>query len=142
MAVKTKYQRQVHPIKGKTMTEQHHAKTCNINWIMQKYAKTGLIDHVNRHQASYGDVSRADFETAMNLVCEQQTEFEELPAKVRAMYEHNVVNYLEALETEEGRAEHANLLNPQEIPAEPANMPETGSEEPVEEKVSETETVT
>jgi len=112
MALKTEQVRQVHPKCGKTVTEQHHAKTCNINYIIGKYQKTGLVDHVNRHQGNYGDVSGADFDRAMELVTEQETVFNELPSSVRAHYNNDVVEYLTAVETDSGAEEHRNLLNP------------------------------
>ena len=88
--IKTKYKRQVHPKCGKTMTEQHHAKTCNINHIIAKYQKTGLLDHVNKYEPTYGDVSRIEFEKAMNLVSDQKMVFDELPSSIRAHYNHDV----------------------------------------------------
>jgi len=123
---------------GKTMTEQHHAKTCNINYIVGKYQKTGLIEHTNRHQPSYGDVSGADYEKAMSLVCEQETEFQELPSSVRKHYKNDVVKYLEAVGTAEGIEQHVALLDPQQ-PAE--ELPEELSE-PEKETEPEAEPVT
>jgi len=120
----TKRVRQVHPKCGKTMTEQHHAKTCNINYIVGKYQKTGLVDHVNRHQGRYGDVSAANFETAMELVTEQKTVFAELPSSVRKHYKNDVTKYLAHVQTEEGALEHQNLLNPAPEEPEPEKEPQ------------------
>ena len=111
--------RQPHPKCGKTLTEQHHAKTCNINAIMAKYNKTGLVDHINRHQGRYGDVSGADFQTAMNLIADQETIFHELPAAVRAAYDNDPAQYLDEVMTEEGQERHAALLNPEPEPEDP-----------------------
>lgn len=131
----TKRIRQVHPACGKTVTEQHHAKTCNINYIIAKYQKTGLVSHINKHEGRYGDVSGADYERAMELVTDQETMFNELPSSVRAHYDNDVAEYLEHVRTAEGAAEHAQLLNPApEVPEEeitapaepqPATEPET-----------------
>lgn len=93
-------------------TEQHHAKSCDINTIMAKYLKTGVIDHVNKHSAHYGEVSAADYHAAQNLVADQKTVFEELPAFVRDHYENDVGNYLEALQTNEGVEELQKVLYP------------------------------
>lgn len=110
-----------HPVGGETMTEQHHEKACNINSIMAKYAKTGLIDHVNRHKGTYGDVTGADFKAAQDLIAEQKTIFYELPAKVRAELDHDPANYLELVMTEEGQLELAAIINP--APAGPESDP-------------------
>lgn len=109
------------------MTEQHHEKSCNINSIMAKYQKTGLIDHVNKYKGTYGDVTGADFKAAQDLIAEQKTIFYELPARVRAELDHDPANYLEMVLTEEGQQELAAILNP--APAEPETAPETGSDD-------------
>ena len=129
--------RQAHPTGGKTLTERHHAKTCNINAIMAKYNKTGLVDHINRHEARYGDVSGADFQRAQNLIAEQKTIFHELPAAVRAAYDNDPAIYLDEVLTEEGQERHAALLDPD--PDKPDL--ETGPETPPAEAQTTTETV-
>ena len=130
--------RQAHPKCGKSLTEQHHAKTCNINAIMAKYNKTGLVDHINRHQGRYGDVSGADFQNAQNLIAEQITIFEELPAPVRAELNHDPAEYLDLVMTEEGQETLSALLNPEPDPQDPEpektapTEPETTGEPVVE----------
>lgn len=99
-------------VKGKSKTEQHHAKSCNINTIMARYRKTGLIDHIKHHEPRFGDVSGADFQAAAILVADQVSIFEELPAHVRAFYENDPALYLTALETDEGIEELRNIPDP------------------------------
>ena len=125
--------RQAHPKCGKSLTEQHHTKTCNIHAIIAKYQKTGLIDHINRHQARYGDVSGADFQTAQNLIAEQATIFEELPSAVREAYDNDPAKYLNEVMTPDGVERHQALLDPE---------PEPEVTEPVEEPPAETQTTT
>ena len=136
--------RQPHPKCGKTLTEQHHAKTCNINAIMARYNKTGLIDHINTYQGRYGDVSGADFQTAQNLIAEQETIFHELPANVRRHFHDDPAEYLDQVMTEEGQQKLAQLLNPAppapEVPETPETPP-TASDEPSPEAPPTTETV-
>lgn len=86
---------------GESMTEQHHARACDINTIMARYVQTGLIDHLSKYEPQFGDVSRFDFQEAMYLVKEVESEFANLPAYVRDHY-RNAQNYLEAIQTEEG----------------------------------------
>ena len=117
--------RQTHPKSGKSLTEQHHKKACDINNIVAKYQKTGLIDHVNKHSGSYGDVSGHDFKKAQDLIAEQKTIFYELPSSVRKEFENDPAQYLDLLQTDEGIEELQNMLNP--APKEPENEPETDS---------------
>lgn len=106
-----KSQGQVHPKCGKTMTEQHHKKACDINTIMARYQKTGLVDHVNRHSGSYGDATGADFKAAQDLVATHKSIFEELPAQIRAEYDNDVAIYLDDVATEEGVERLKGLLD-------------------------------
>lgn len=99
------------PMKEKR-TEQNHARSCDINTIMARYVKTGVIDHINKHSAKYGDVSGADFTAAQLLVAEQKTVFEELPAYAREHFDNDVATYLEALQTDEGLEELRSVLHP------------------------------
>lgn len=103
---------QPHPLCGESLTEQHHKKTCDINKIIARYAKTGLIDHVRKHQGTYGDVSGHDFKTAQDLIAEQKSIFHELPAEVRAEFDNDPANYLDLVMTDEGVEQLADMLNP------------------------------
>ncbi len=100
---------------GEGRTEQHHARACDINTIMAKYLKTGVMDHISKYQPIYGDVSTADFQTSMNLVKSVETEFEELPAYVRAEFGQDVTEYLEAMQTPEGVQKLQDILHPTEL---------------------------
>ena len=90
-------ERQNAPVAGISITEQHHKKSCDINSIVAKYQKTGLVDHINKHEAKYGDVSGYDYKTAQDLVAEQKTIFYELPSQVRAEFDNDPANYLDLI---------------------------------------------
>lgn len=92
------------------MTEQHHEKQCNINNIMARYEKTGLIDHINRIEGNYGDATGADFKTALDLVKREEANFAELPAKIRAELNDDPAEYLDLVATDEGVKQMADLL--------------------------------
>ena len=105
--------RQAAPKSGPSLTEQHHKKACDINNIVAKYQKTGLVEHVNKHQGTYGDVSGADFKAALDLVAEQKSIFYELPSSVREQFDNDPSNYLDLMQTDEGVEELQGILNPQ-----------------------------
>lgn len=100
--------------RGKSMTEQHHAKECDINTIMLRYEKTGVLTHIKKYEPTYGDVSDVDFKRALDTVSRVKTEFEELPAYVRAEYKNDVSQYLADMQTPEGVAHLQNILHPGE----------------------------
>lgn len=124
--------RQTQIVEGPTMTEQNHEKTCNINTIMAKYQKTGVVDHINKHQGRYADVSGADFRTALELCTEQQTIFEELPATARDYFGHDVAEYVDFVSDGGDLNE---ILAPTPVAPE---TPETPSEPPPEPQTGET----
>ena len=69
---------------GETMTQQHMAEATDINNIMKRYEKDGIIDHVNQYQGEYGDFTvMPDFHTAMNKIIDAQEMFLTLPASIR-----------------------------------------------------------
>lgn len=110
------------------MTEQHHKQSCDINTIVAKYLKTGLLDHVKRYEGTYGDVTGADFKSAQDLIAQQKSTFNDLPAAVRAKFDNDPTQYLDMVMTDEGINELKNILNPPiaepEVETEPEKAPE------------------
>lgn len=86
-------------------TKQSFAKECDINHIMSRYEKTGLIAHVNRVQGQYGDFAGPpDYQEAMNMVVRAGDMFMSLPAKVRARFGNDPGEFL-AFVTDAANAE-------------------------------------
>lgn len=82
------------PMKGRT--KQAHKDECDINNILTRYRKSGLIDHVNRYQGRYGDVSTAeDFQTSVNRVMEANAMFMSLPAEIRRRFDNDPAAFLD-----------------------------------------------
>lgn len=70
-----------------TPTQQHMKAECEINNILGKYDKTGLITHVNRAVAQYGDYSEVnEYQESLNRVIAAQNAFMELPSAVRKRF--------------------------------------------------------
>lgn len=77
-------------------TKQSFREESNINLIMAKYTKTGLIDHVNKHGGQYKDMpTETDFHASMSVVAEANSMFEELPAAIRAEFENDTGKFLD-----------------------------------------------
>lgn len=137
--VRNRFQTQKVPTRfeGPTMTEQHHAKACDINSIMAKYLKTGVIEHMKKFEPSYGDVSTHDYEESMNTVARVVQEFDQLPAFARDHY-GSPEKYLEATSTPEGLEELRSLRPkgdkydkdgaPKKAPQEPSEAPQAPPE--------------
>jgi len=76
--------------------QQQFAKETDINEIMRKYKKTGLITHVNQYQAMYGDfISAPDFQDAQQAIADANQMFSELPAEMRDRFGNDPVKFLD-----------------------------------------------
>lgn len=90
-------------------TEQSHKRETDVNLIIKKYDKTGLIDHVSRFEAKYGDMTGLDFKTAQDLVTNARSSFETLPADIKKRFKQNPKNLLEFMEDPNNRKEAIEL---------------------------------
>lgn len=77
-----------------TRTKQSFKDECDINNIIKKFHKTGLIDFVNTRQPQYGDYSGFDFQVAMDTVAKANEMFAELPAGVRKRFQNDPVEFV------------------------------------------------
>lgn len=79
----------VHPsISPVSMTHQSHKDECDINNIMRKFEKFGVLEHRNNYQGQYGDFTAVpqDYQEAMSSVLAAQEMFLELPSKIRRRF--------------------------------------------------------
>jgi len=78
-----------------TMAQQQFKEECNINSIMKRYQKTGIIDHYNKYEPHYGEISPMSFHEAQNTIATANTMFEELPSSARKKFKHDPAVFLE-----------------------------------------------
>lgn len=104
---------------GPSMAKQAFKDECDINQILRRFQKTGLVEHVRQTQGRYGDfVSAPEFQEACNLVIEARAMFDSLPSKVRKRFDNDPAAFLDFAqnpENEEGMRE-LGLLPPLESP--------------------------
>ena len=81
-----------------TFTKQSHKAECDINNILSQYKRTGMITHISARQAQYIDLPDAsDLQEAFAVAEEANAAFMSLPAKVRDLFDHDPVKFLQAL---------------------------------------------
>lgn len=104
-------------IPEESLTQQNMAEETDINNIMAKYEKTGLISHVNRFQGDYTDYTEApeDLHDAMNRVMAAQEMFMTLPANLRKEYENSPAKFLEFVDNATDEELHKAGLLPNEL---------------------------
>jgi phage internal scaffolding protein len=94
---------------GESRTKQSFKKECDINLIMAKYQKTGAITHFNKHQQNYGIADGSTFQDAMNLVCEAQEMFNDLPSSIRSRFGNDPAAFLDFVQNDENADEMARM---------------------------------
>ena len=88
---------------GASMTKQDPANRSNINNIMAKYRKSGVISHLSARQPTYGDFSLVtDLQGALDTVATLTDEFMALDASIRKAADNNPETYFQMLATPEG----------------------------------------
>jgi phage internal scaffolding protein len=81
---------------GESLTQQHFAKEADIKTIIRKHDRTGIISHVARGVAQYGDYSEVnEFREALDRVNAAEATFMELPSQIRAMFHNDPGEFFE-----------------------------------------------
>lgn len=89
--------------RGKTKTDQSQTATTDINKIMARYKKTGVVSSWNHKQPTYGDVSMVtDFREAVELAGDTWDHFMELDAEIRGAADNDPGIFLSMLTSPEG----------------------------------------
>lgn len=103
------------------MTKSEFAAECDINRIMAKYRKTGVLPDTSRAAlARYMDVSDVPTFDVMHQMVEQARDaFAELPPEVRQEFNNDPVQFMTAVDSEKGveKLRKAGLLNPPSTPS-------------------------
>lgn len=90
--------------------QQDMRDECDINFIMAKYQKSGLIEHVNRIDGSYGDFMHAsDYQTSLNEVLAARAAFDSLPSSLRYRFQNDPAQFLEFVQNDSNRDEMIQL---------------------------------
>jgi len=81
---------------AKDVTKQSFSAECNINTIMAKYARTGLIEHVSKRQGNYGDFSNVqNYHDSINQVNAAHDMFYELPSALRKRFSNDPGSFID-----------------------------------------------
>ena len=84
-------------------TEQSHKNQCDINKIIDKYDKTGIIKHVSSFEGKFGDLTGVDFKMMQDKVANARSMFQELPSNIRKEFDNDPGRLLEFMENPDNR---------------------------------------
>jgi len=128
-------------IGAEVMTKQCFKDECDINNIMAKYKRTGVLDHLAGQLPTYGDFdSEATYQQALNQVIAAQESFDALPAHIRDRMNNDPGTLMAFMANADNQAEAERLglvrkrtdpvLPPSERPAPQGGTASGGGETP------------
>lgn len=93
-----------------TMTHQSFQNECDINQIIARYEKTGLLTHVRQAEPQYGDfIDACDFQLGLHLIQEARDSFMTLPSSLRKRFGNDPQVFLEFVQDPTNREEMIQL---------------------------------
>lgn len=119
-----------HPT-GESRAKQQFRDEVNVNSIMAKYEKTGVLPTINALDPKYGFVPSINFHEAMNEIKAAQETFSKLPANVRKEFDNDPQMLVEFMSDEsnyEKAIELGLLPRSDSESVTPETVPETASE--------------
>lgn len=94
---------------GASMTQQQFAQECDINYIVKRAQRTGVIPVVSTQEMIFGTLDEDTFKQRMDKMAEIKSYFDGLPAEIRLHYQNSVNEFIAAMNTEEGIEEGRKL---------------------------------
>lgn len=89
---------------GTTRCKQSHRDECDINQIMRKFERNGVLEHYNEFAGSYGDFTDAPgFHEAQNIVLDAIDMFSTVPSKIRAEFDNDPSKFLTFTQDEKNK---------------------------------------
>lgn len=123
-----------HPVgQGISKTRQADKDSCDINIIVDRLLKKGIVPRMAGGVAKYGDFSSGlDFKETLDRIMEAEDQFMELPAKVREACDNDPGRFLDLVADPEKREELEKLgMTPDRDPAgEPVADPASPDPDP------------
>lgn len=116
---------------GRTQTQ--FKDDCDVNKIVERHTRLGVVEHVNRHQPRYGDVTGVDFRAWQEKIIGVRAMFLELPAEVRARFNNAPEEFLDYVQDPNNGEElvRLGLATPRKHPVEQGDEVEKLSGDPI-----------
>lgn len=92
-----------------SMVKSEFQKEADINFIIGKFRKTGMVSHLSQHKGDYGTFDTIDFHEAMLTVTAAQEMFETVPADVRKRFGNDPGAFLDFVTDAKNLAEMREL---------------------------------
>lgn len=95
------HDRVMQPVGGPSRTKQSFKEECDVNNILRKYEKTGLITHVAAYKGRYEELpDPIEYQDALHAIRDAEVAFSSLPSKVRRYFNNDPAAFLSATSEE------------------------------------------
>lgn len=91
----SKKERILSEVGARSRTRQSMKDECDVNRIVAKFKKTGLVNHFAKYGGQYMDCPAVDFREALEMVATAETMFKELPSDARKRFDNDPARFLE-----------------------------------------------
>jgi len=82
--------------KNDGMTKQSFKDTCDINAIVAKAVRSGMLPENGNPNPIYGDFSSVkDYQEGLNVILKAEAQFNSLPAMIRSQFQNDPAQFLE-----------------------------------------------
>lgn len=78
-----------------SMTKQSMAKDLDVNNIIKRYNKTGVLPNAHKFEAIYGEFDSFDLRTAIEKVENAQKVFMEVPSEIRGKFNNDAGAFID-----------------------------------------------
>lgn len=96
---------------GPSLTLQSEAESCDINWIVDRYHKTGVIEHVRENVAMFVDLPPTlEYQDALGIVKAAGDAFAMMPAEIRAQFNNSAAQFLQFADANEDYLEKLGIV--------------------------------
>jgi len=105
--------------RGVGRTKQSFAKECDINNIMKRYEKDGIVNHFNKYGGMYGDFTGVpEYRDALERVRAADEMFMSLPASIRTRFANDPSGFISFVEDPANKDEllKLGLVRPVRVP--------------------------
>ena len=91
---------------GEPIVEESHAATLDINYIVDKFTRTGVLDHNQQYGGQYGNFIAGDiYEIAQDAIAQANGIYESLPGAIRQQFPHGTAQFLDFINDPENAEE-------------------------------------
>jgi len=78
-----------------SLTQQNFKAECDINNVVSRWQRTGVLTHVRDVSPHYGDFSSLkDYQASLNVVIEAEERFNALPSALRSRFANDPAQFL------------------------------------------------